>query len=118
MDKLEHDMNIFTMLNSIAKIKAAIGAIIGLDGELLDKSKENYFMNALVMSNSEDERDIRKVRTPFRKFLRNDERKEWKKRLQWKELGLAALEKNSGATDEQSNKDIKESIPDNENSII
>ena len=53
--KLEDDMNIFTMINTISKIKAAVSAIIGDDEELLEKSKEIYFRNALVMTDSEDE---------------------------------------------------------------
>ena len=48
-------MNIFSMLNSIAKIKAGVGAIIGYNKELLEKATEVYFRNALVVSGSENE---------------------------------------------------------------
>ena len=48
-------MNIFGIINSIAKMKASIGAIISDDKELLEKSKFFYFRNSLVFSESEDE---------------------------------------------------------------
>ena len=48
-------MNIFSMLNSIAKVKAGVGAIIGYNKELLAKATEVYFRNALVVSGSENE---------------------------------------------------------------
>ena len=76
--KLEDDMNIFGMINTLAKVKAAVSAIIGNDKEMLQKSKEIYFRNALVVSDSEEDRKILVKRTPFRKFLHMDERNEWR----------------------------------------
>jgi len=67
--KLEDDMNIFGMINSITKMKAAVSAIIGHDHQLLEKSKENYFRNVLIVSDSEDERKIIDARSPFRRYL-------------------------------------------------
>ena len=74
-------MNIFSMLNSIAKLKAGIGAVIGNDKELLEKATEVYFRNALVVSGSENEKALLDSRCPFRKFLQKDERSEWRNAL-------------------------------------
>ena len=74
-------MNIFSMLNSIAKLKAGIGAVIGYDKELLEKAREVYFRNALVVSGSENEKALLDSRCPFRKFLQKDERSEWRNAL-------------------------------------
>ena len=74
-------MNIFEMVNSISKLKAAVCAIIGNNNELLHKSTEIYFRNALVVSDTEEEDKISAARTPFRKFLQRDERHEMGKKL-------------------------------------
>ena len=46
-------MNVFYLVNSMQKVKAALSAIISNDFELMKKTKEIYFRNALVVSNSE-----------------------------------------------------------------
>ena len=70
-------MNIFGIINSIAKMKASIGAIISDDKELLEKSKFFYFRNSLVFSESEDEEKYQKSVCSYRNFLEKDERAEW-----------------------------------------
>ena len=70
-------MNIFGIINSIAKMKAAIGAIINDDKEVLERSKLIYFRNSLVFSESEDETKYQKTVCQFRTFLEKDERAEW-----------------------------------------
>jgi hypothetical protein len=74
-------MNIFAIINSIAKLKAGVGAIIGNDSALLQKSKEIYFRNSLVVSCTDEETKIADAACTFKKFLEKDERLELNKEL-------------------------------------
>jgi hypothetical protein len=67
--KLQEEMNVFYLVNSMQKIKAAVSAIISNDASLMNKTKEIYFRNALVVSDTDKEKQIIAARTPFRKFL-------------------------------------------------
>ena len=48
-------MNIMKLLKTVNKLKAGVAAIINSDENLLYKTKELYFSNLCIYSDSEDE---------------------------------------------------------------
>ena len=55
-------------MTSIQKLKAGLSAVIAENPKLIQKTKEFYFSNQVIFSDSEEEEQMRKDNT-FYKFL-------------------------------------------------
>ena len=56
MQKIENQLDIFTLIQTIQKLRAGLDAVIGNNLETIDKAKDLYLQNIIVHEDSEEER--------------------------------------------------------------
>lgn len=73
----ENEFNVLSIINSMQKLKATVGALVQLrkdNEEVLFEAKKNYFSNIMIYTDSEEEKQL--IRTnKFRQFIDCDYRK-------------------------------------------
>ena len=70
----ENEFNVLSIIQSIQKLKATVGALVADDDKILFEAKKNYFSNIIIYTDSEEENNINST-NKFKCFLESDYRK-------------------------------------------
>lgn len=57
----ENEFNVLSIINSMQKLKATVGALVQLrkdNEEVLFEAKKNYFSNIMIYTDSEEEKQL------------------------------------------------------------
>lgn len=68
------EMNLFNMIQTLQKLKAATSILIGDDRKKMDTIQKLYLMNSTIYCNKEHKKDFENSKNEFMKFLERDER--------------------------------------------
>lgn len=69
-----NEMNLFTILQTIQKLKAGLSVIIKNDHKLIEEARKIYLLNSRIYMDPKEEEDILNRRPDFLKFLERDEK--------------------------------------------
>ena len=70
---VENHINIFKFVNSVRKMEAGLSALIEENPELIRRTKDIYYTNQIVFSDSEEEKEMKK-HNAFYDFLHQNDR--------------------------------------------
>lgn len=77
---VEDHINIFTFINSVRKMEAGLSAVIENDPKLIQRTKDIYYTNQIVFSDSEEENSV-KESNDFYNFLHINDREAIEQKL-------------------------------------
>ena len=69
-----HEMNLFTILQTIQKLKAGVSVLIKNDHKLIEEAREMYLKNSRIYMDPKEEEEFGNKRFDFLKFLERDEK--------------------------------------------
>jgi len=72
-------MNLFTILQTIQKLKAGMSVLIGKDADKMKEVVNLYFQNATIYGSIEAQKKFDDSKNDFMRFLERDERENHKK---------------------------------------
>ena len=78
---VKNQLNLYTVIETLMKIKASIAILVGEDEKLLSKIKQLYLQNATIKLNDEGSVYINDQETEIIKFLNRNERQEIKQQM-------------------------------------
>ena len=68
------DLNMFTILELLIKIKATLSVLVGNDPELLLKIQKLYIQNATIILDDKEQKCADALKSEFQEFMEKDEK--------------------------------------------
>ena len=73
-EKISKDFSLFEIVQTINKLKASVGVLVGEKKELFTEIEKNYYRDSQIFINEEDHKEFLDQKTQFEKFIEMDHR--------------------------------------------